>query len=663
MQTRPSRGFRSRLESPSQFADAHATMNFILGTAGHIDHGKSSLVRALTGTDPDRLPEEQKRGVTIELGFAHLELTGPNGQDLQIGLVDVPGHADFVNNMVAGVGALDLALFVVAADDGWMPQSEEHLHILSYLGVKNAIIAVTKIDLAEDPEFAVEFVRDSLQGSAFEECPIIPVSSHTGQGLPELKSAITEVLATAPLPEDLATPCLPVDRAFSVKGMGTVITGTLSRGSMAVGDKMVLQPEGLPVHVRSIQNHNRALQKANPGMRTAVNIPDAALDSRKEKGVKRGQLITPPNVGTPSDTVDVWIERLARPIPGQIASEKPLRNNQKVRLHHGSGRNSGRIRLLAGEIRPGQSGLAQLRLDSPLFVFTNDRIVVREWSGEATLAGARILDPHGSRRHSGKDEHQNNLQTLAKTESAEGQLRYLFHKRRFLAEKPAAQDFPFSNRSYKDALKKLAGEGVITKISIGHAVADWWQDLFTRAQNEILAYHQKNPDLPGLSLQDFRAHFRRDLSGVLYEPLLATLKTAGIIATGEHLKAESHQTDIPEELRKDAESILKILETEQLNAPTRKDLATSPARERALAFLIRVQQAISLDEKTILHPSAITQASELIVSHIQKEGPATASDLRKLLDTSRRVAMPLFEHLDAIGVTRRDGDLRHLPTT
>lgn len=636
-------------------------MNFILGTAGHIDHGKSSLVQALTGTDPDRLPEEQKRGVTIELGFAHLELTGPSGQDFQIGLVDVPGHADFVNNMVAGVGALDLALFVVAADDGWMPQSEEHLHILSYLGVRNAIVAVTKIDLAEDPEFAVEFVRDSLQGSTLEDCPIIPVSSHTGAGLPELKAAIGEALSEAPIPEDLATPCLPVDRAFSVKGMGTVITGTLSRGSLEVGDKVILQPDGLPVHVRSLQNHSRSLPKANPGMRTAVNIPDAALDSRKEKGVKRGQLITLPEAGSPSDTLDVWLERLPRPIPGQAASEKPLKNNQKVRIHHGSGRSSGRLRLLNGEIRPGQSGLAQLRMDEPLFTFTNDRLVIREWSGEATLAGTRVLDPHGSRRTSGKEEHQKQLHLVAQCESAEGLLRYLFQKRRFLSEKPCAQEFPFSNRAYKDALKKLAAEKVIVKFSIGHAVTEWWQDLLTRAEGEVIAYHQKNPDLPGLPLQDFRAHFRRDLSPPLLDPLLAALKNQGISASGEHLKAESHQTDIPEDLRQEAEDLLRILADEQLNAPTRKDLATSPARERALAFLLRIKQAILLDEKTVLDPTAITRAGELIVAHIQAHGPATASDLKTLLGTSRRVAMPLLEHLDALGITRREGDLRHLP--
>ena len=206
------------LETSLRIPDRHLSMNFILGTAGHIDHGKSSLVQALTGINPDRLPEEQKRGVTIELGFAHLSLTGPEGQDLQVGVVDVPGHADFVNNMVAGVGALDLALIVVAADDGWMPQSEEHLHILSYLGMTRAIIALTKIDIAEDPEFSLEFVRDSLAGSAFEDSPIHPVSSHTGEGMDELRSAIAKALSESPPAKTSPCPAFQWTAPFRSKG-------------------------------------------------------------------------------------------------------------------------------------------------------------------------------------------------------------------------------------------------------------------------------------------------------------------------------------------------------------------------------------------------------------------------------------------------------------
>lgn len=636
-------------------------MNFILGTAGHIDHGKSSLVQALTGTNPDRLPEEQKRGVTIELGFAHLGLTGPSGQDLQVGVVDVPGHADFVNNMVAGVGALDLALIVVAADDGWMPQSEEHLHILSYLGMSRAIIALTKIDIAEDPEFALEFVRDSLMGSAFEESPILPVSSHTGEGLDELRAAIAAALAATPESDDLGVPCLPVDRAFAVKGMGTIVTGTLSRGGLSTGDRVVLQPQGYAVHVRAIQNHSQSIEHARPGMRTAVNIPDVALDSRKERGVKRGQILTLPQAGTPSDTLDVVLTRLHRPIPGQSGSERPMKNNQKIRLHYGSGRCNGRVRLLDGELLPGQSGLAQIRLDEPLFVFANDRIVVRDWSGEATLAGARVLDAHGSRRHLGREDHQVQLRALSAKESPEAFLTYLFHKHRYLPAKPAPQDFPFSNRSFKNALKELASQEQIARLDQGHIDAAWWEDILQRAMAAVNSYHERNPDLPGILLQTLRNDLAREFAHHdLFDSLLAALRDKDIQSEGEFLKALSHQTDIPPELKKDAKDILKTLAVEQLNAPNKKDLAPTPAAQRALAFLIRVGQVVSLDEKTVLDAETVEIATEQIRAHLSANESATASDLRQILGTSRRVAMPLLEHLDSKGLTRRDGDLRFL---
>ena len=636
-------------------------MNFILGTAGHIDHGKSSLVQALTGINPDRLPEEKKRGVTIELGFAHLSLNGPDGQDLEVGIVDVPGHADFVNNMVAGVGALDLALIVVAADDGWMPQSEEHLHILSYLGMKRAIVALTKIDIAEDPEFSLEFVRDSLAGSPFEESPILPVSSHTGEGLDELRTAIAAALAETTPPEDLAVPCLPVDRAFSVKGMGTIVTGTLSRGSLSTGDKVLLQPQGLPAHVRAIQNHSQSIETAKPGMRTAVNIPDVALDSRKEKGVKRGQIITLPEAGTPSNTIDVFLERLPRTIPGQLGSERPIKNNQKIRLHYGSGRVNGRIRLLDGELLPGQSGIAQIRLDETLFVFANDRIVVRDWSGEATLGGARVLDAHGSRRQLGKEEHQTQLRELSKKETPDALLSYQFHKHRYLPEKPAPQDFPFSNRSFKNALKELSSQKKISRLTQGHIDADWWADILTRATAAVTDYHQTNPDLPGIQLQTLRNDFAREFAHHdLFDNLLTALREKDIQAEGEFLKALSHQTDIPPELKKEADSILKTLAAEQLNAPNKKDLAPNPTSQRALAFLIRVGQVISLDEKTVIDAAALESATALITDHLTEHQSATASDLRQILGTSRRIAMPLLEKLDSQGLTRRDGDLRFL---
>jgi len=260
-------------------------MHIILGTAGHIDHGKSSLIKALTGTDPDRLPEEKKRGVTIELGFAHLTLNdGKN--DHELGIIDVPGHADFVNNMVAGVGSLDIAIFIVAADDGWMPQSEEHLQILNYLGVENVIIALTKADLAEDIEFTMELVKEELIGTSLEDEVIIPVSSHTGTGLDELKQEIINRIKQLKQSPKNLIPRLSVDRTFSPTGIGTVVTGTLTGGDLQKGDLIHSYPENLNSNIRGIQNHSSQVDSASHGMRTALNVSDLPLNERGKPGHK-----------------------------------------------------------------------------------------------------------------------------------------------------------------------------------------------------------------------------------------------------------------------------------------------------------------------------------------------------------------------------------------
>ena len=338
-----------------------------------------------------------------------------------------------------------------------------------------------------------------------------------------------------------------------------------------------------------------------------------------------------------------------------------MKNNQKIRLHYGSGRINGRVRLLDGELLPGQSGLAQIRLDETLFAFANDRIVIRDWSGEATLAGARVLDSHGSRRRLGKEDHQDQLRELSKKESPDALLVYLIHKHRYLPEKPSPQDFPFSNRSFKNALKELISQKKIARLAQGHIDSQWWANILQRASTAVLDYHKKNPDLPGIQLQTLRNDFAREFAHHdLFDNLLTALHDQDIQAEGEYLKALSHQTDIPPDLKQEADTILTILEKEQLNAPNKKELAPTPAAQRALAFLIRVGQVISLDEKTVLGSAEVLAATQLIQEHLLKHQSATASDLRQLLGTSRRVAMPLLERLDHEGVTRREGDLRFL---
>ena len=275
------------------------TRHFIIATAGHVDHGKSALVKALTGTDPDRLPEEKKRQITIDLGFAALNVTAPNGDKIHAGIVDVPGHEDFVRNMIAGVGSIDLALFVVAADDGWMPQSEEHLQILNYLGVQRAVIALTKSDLGRI-DVVTNQIREQLTGTPFADSPIVPTSVRTGTGIEKLVNTLASQLARTEPQRDIRKPRLFIDRVFTLRGIGTVVTGTLTGGSLRRGQQIVVYPTNLETRIRSIQSHGHELEVAQPGMRTAINLPDLRVDQ-----IKRGDVVTLPDHGAPSSTLIV----------------------------------------------------------------------------------------------------------------------------------------------------------------------------------------------------------------------------------------------------------------------------------------------------------------------------------------------------------------------
>ena len=364
--------------------------HFIVAAAGHVDHGKSALVKALTGTDPDRLPEEKARGITIDLGFAHLELPAPvpRASSYLLGIVDVPGHEDFVKNMVAGVGSIDLALFAVAADDGWMPQTEEHLQILTYLGVHRAVVALTKIDLAQDEHHAIAAIRDRMRDTPFADAPIVPTSVVTGRGLGDLKAALAQVLGVTPLPPDIGKPRLPVDRVFILRGIGTVVTGTLTGGILRRGQSVAIQPSGRVARIRNIQSHNRDVELGMPGTRTALNLPDLAASD----DIHRGDVVTLAELSGPGDLLDVLLEVSPR-------ASRPLKDGAHVRVHHGSTNLRAKVVFLRQkELPPGEQALAQLRLEANAFVFAGDRFVLRDSAGQNTLAGGVVLDPDPGRK-------------------------------------------------------------------------------------------------------------------------------------------------------------------------------------------------------------------------------------------------------------------------
>lgn len=640
--------------------------HFIIGTAGHIDHGKSTLVQTLTGTNTDRLPEEKERGVTIELGFAHFSLPVPDhaSETFEIGVVDVPGHADFVNNMVAGVGSIDLAIFIVAADDTWMPQSEEHLQILSYLGITNFIVALTKADLSEDLDFATAILSDDLQGTPLENAPIIPVSAPTGFGMDLLKETIAQVLAKTPAPRDFGQPRLAIDRAFSPKGVGTVVTGTLTDGTLAVGATLTAYPSGLKTNVRSIQNHNASISEAVPGMRTALNLPDLPLSSKGRKGVSRGHLLVGGSAGEATTEIDVELTRSPRPIPGQKGTQRSLKSNHRVFVHHGSGRTQARV-LFPEDIvlNPGDTAIAQLRFDHPIHALVGERLVVRELSGEATLAGATVLDPHPTRRQFRSEVRQEFLMTRAQSpDDLAVLLRTRLERDHFLPLASLGQSLPFSQAAIQAALKKLlkAAEAVAPgEKHIAHG--PFWKELVQRASRHVQDYHKSHSDHVGMAIELLKKYLgtATGIPGLL-DALLEQLGQKNF-KVGDNLIAHlSHSLELPPALEAPAARILKTLDEAGLNPPLPTELQAGADDKAAYQFLSRTRQIIPLDPKVTLSGKVFQETVEMVKTFIAANGPTTASELRQHLGTSRKVLMPLVERLDRDKITVRDGDFRTL---
>ncbi|MCB0131770.1 MAG: selenocysteine-specific translation elongation factor, partial [Caldilineaceae bacterium] len=370
----------------------------VIGTAGHVDHGKSTLVRALTGIDPDRLKEEKARGMTIDLGFAWIDLPAPaapstdgdTGRTDSVGIVDVPGHIDFIKNMLAGIGGIDAAILVIAADEGVMPQTREHLAILDLLAVPAAVVALTKVDLADDEDWLdlVELdIVELLQSTHLAEAPIVRVSAMTGDGLPQLRTALTNVLGRLSPRRNRARPRLPIDRIFSLSGFGTVVTGTLSDGHFTVGDAVEILPAGRDARIRGLQTHRKQIWQSEPGSRLAMNLTGVGTDE-----IRRGDVVVKPGTLRATTLIDVSFRLLT-----DVA--KPLVHNQSVDLFVGAGETAGRVRLLGtDELQPGEQGWLQVRLDRPIVVAAGDRFILRQPSPSSTLGGGVVLSPHPRRR-------------------------------------------------------------------------------------------------------------------------------------------------------------------------------------------------------------------------------------------------------------------------
>lgn len=637
-------------------------MHCILGTAGHIDHGKSSLIKALTGIDPDRLPEEKKRGVTIELGFAHLTLTD-KGKDHEIGIIDVPGHADFVNNMVAGVGSLDIAIFIVAADDGWMPQSEEHLHILNYLGVENVIIALTKADLAEDIEFTQELIRDELTGTSLEEATIIPVSSITGDGIDDLKAEILiRIKQLKQSPKNLI-PRISVDRTFSPTGVGTVITGTLTGGTLSKGQPISCMPEKLTSNIRGIQNHSSQVDTATHGMRTALNVPDLPLHERGKPGVQRGSVITIADTLTQTSTLDISLTRQERSIRGQSATTRVLKHTETIILHHGTSRTRARIILHSQtQLAPGETCYAQLRLETPITACVGDRFVIRDGAQQGTLGGGVILDALAEPRQFRSETRLNFLTLRAENPHNIRQLIITeIQKSPILQSSAPITNSPFT-QDYTDLqVAKLIKEKKITQRGEHIIDPSGWKNTISTAETIITIFHKKFPDTPTMPIEEWRMQLiENNIHPSLSEHIEKHITSNGFNKIKDGIASAEHSLELPEHLHQIADKILSTLKSSGIIPPPRVELAPTPEAKQALTFLIRSGKIIELDPKALLETSQYQAAKQAVITHLTQVEKATASDIRQQIGTTRKVLMPLLEKLDEDGITIRQDDYRHL---
>ena len=639
------------------------TRNFILATAGHVDHGKSSLVKALTGVDPDRLPEEKARGITIDLGFAHLEIPGKVAQEparFHLGIIDVPGHEDFVKNMVAGVGSIDLALLIVAADDGWMPQTEEHLQILSYLGVTRGVVALTKIDLAEDEEAIRNEVRAKLNDSPFANATIVPTSVLSGRGISEIKDALAQVLENTPAPRKIGKPRLPVDRVFTLRGIGTVVTGTLTGGTFQRGQSVVIQPNGINARIRSLQNHNHEVEISEPGTRTALNLPDAKSPAG-EQGIQRGEVVTVPELGEATKMADVLIEKSNRLINSKAPGARPLKDGSRIRVHLGSGNVAARV-ILRGvrAVEPGGRVIAQLRFEEPIFSFAGDRFIVRDWAEQATLAGGIILDPDAPRGRS--DVRVPLLQACAAAPGDPGVfIDAAVQLHRAVRNATLLVRSRFSLEEIASAASKLATEKRLL-LEQGWVIdAAWWKGVCEKAATRIDAEHRAHPDRTGLPIAELQTAVEKELpSPELFEALLRELQRRGFAQTGMTIKRATHQLQLPPNLQAAGDRVRRALSAKPFDPPSRKELAPDAQSQQALRYLIETGEAIDLGDNVVLSAESFQRAVERVRAFLRSRGSGTASEIRQELGTSRRVLIPLLEKLDKDRVTRREGDKRVL---
>src|SRR5690348_1197317 len=641
-----------------------------IGTAGHVDHGKSTLVTALTGMDPDRLAEEKARGMTIDLGFAWLAL--PGGRE--VGIVDVPGRESFIRNMLAGVGGIDVALLVVAADEGVMPQTDEHLAILDLLRVRSGVVALTKCDLVDDEwlELVREDVAARLKGTTLEGIPIIPCSAVTRAGLPELLAALDTALDAAPARRDIARPRLPIDRVFTITGFGTIVTGTLQDGTLRTGQEVEILPSGLRARIRGLQSHKHAVETGFPGARLAVNLAGVS-----KADLARGDVLSLPAIHHTSAALDVRLDV----VPG---APRPIPHNAAVDVYAGAAEVPARLVLLeADELAPGASGWAQLRLQRPLAVARGDRFILRIPSPSLTVAGGAVVDTR-ARRHRRRDGAViARLRTLAlgdpeelvlaalRPETPKGGKKPVGYGARDLSELAGALRLPPGDIA--PVLAALEERELVVLVgSLFYATSEW-RRLREASTGLLSAYHRQYPLRPGMPREEWRA--RVGLGARESDGAFAALAEAGAIAeavpgassrlmgaaprTAALVRLPTYSPCPTADEQRRIEGVLAEFHAAPFAPPTRAEVEQALGAE-ATAYLMDQGELVRVSEAIVLDRGAYEEAVRRIVVHLRTHPAITVAEARDLLGTTRKYMLAIFEHLDERRITRRQGDDRIL---
>lgn len=626
---------------------------YILGTAGHVDHGKSSLIAALTGTHPDRLKAEIAREMTIELGFASMTL--PNNEE--IGIIDVPGHRDFIGNMLAGIGGIDAVLLVVAADEGVSAQTREHLAIIDLLEIKRGMVVLTKTDLISDPDWlqmVVMDIRDILKPTSLADAPIIPVSSRNGSGLPELIEEIQETLKTIPNRKDLGKPRLPVDRVFTLTGFGTVVTGTLLDGSFKVGDEIVCLPSGKNGRIRGLQNHHHKLQKIEPGYRAAINIVNLNYQD-----IQRGDVIAHPGDYQTSQLLDAHF-RLLKDSPF------PIKHNMEVKLFIAASETTAKLRLLGEQVlNPGEDAFIQLRTASPIVASKGDRFILRLPSPSETLGGGIILDPDPNQIY--KRFKEDNLQRLDNIFAGNEKelLSQILENLKVSTLANLVQKSALSSEEAKAIIEEMLENGEAFSLGkskdlnkVDFVSRDYWQTLKEKTTHLLADFHQQNSYKAGMLREELRAKLK--LSQSLFDQIIDKLAEEENLAQKKNLLwLPKHRITFSDEDERKIALLMAEFSRSPFTPPDLKQIQDLVGSE-ILEGLTTTGRLVPVSDAVIFSSEAIEEMKNWIRETIQEKGSLSLAEFRDHFQTSRKFAQASLEYFDSIGITYRKGDVRAL---